>query len=142
MSSSDSCCWYRCLEGNRLGQTVVRILDEARPAARAAPVAPHVLENRREPGATVGAWLEAVKRLEGLQHRFLHQVFGLGPVAFEPHRQTEEPIRVRKGFRLECCPHVLAGGSRRLLRHARFDPQPLALDHLPGRTIYSRCGFA
>jgi len=56
-----------------------------------------------------------VKRLERLHHRLLHQVFGLVPIPFEPQRETEQPVDVRQGFRLEGGPRVVVGGWRWLL---------------------------
>jgi hypothetical protein len=53
-----------------------------------------------------------VKRLKRLHHRFLHQVFGIGPIPLEPHRQPEQPIEVGQGLRLEGSPRSVDGGWR------------------------------
>ena len=77
-----------------------------------ATIAPHVLENRGQPGPTVRARPEAVKRLKRLHHRFLYQVFGFGSIPLEPHGQPEQPIEVGQGLRLEGSPRRVGGGWR------------------------------
>ena len=92
----------------------------------AAPVAPHVLQNRHEPGAAVRAGLKPVKRLKRLDHRFLYEVFCFRAIPLEPQGQTEQSVDVRQGFRLKGGPHVIVGGRRWLLCH-----------HSPVRTVYA-----
>jgi len=58
-----------------------------------------------------------VKRLKRLHHRLLHQVVGLVSIPFEPQRQTEQPVDVRQGFRVESGPGVFVGGWRWRLSH-------------------------
>jgi hypothetical protein len=53
-----------------------------------------------------------VKRLKRLYHRFLHQVFGFGPIPLEPHGQPEQPIEVGQGLRLEGSPRRVDAGWR------------------------------
>jgi len=77
---------------------------------RSASIAAHVLQNRHEPSATVGTRLKSVKRLERLDHRFLHEILRFRSVPFEPQRQMKQPIDVRQCFRLEGGPDVIVGG--------------------------------
>src|ERR1700744_4171730 len=63
-----------------------------------------VSKDRRQPGAEVRAWLEAVNSGDGAEHRFLHQVIRLVGAATDGHGEGAQVGRQRK--------HLLLDGQR------------------------------
>jgi hypothetical protein len=47
-----------------------------------------------------------MKRSKRPHHRVLDDIFGVGAIALEPHRKTEQTIRVRQDLCLEGTPGV------------------------------------
>ena len=64
------------------------------PIAGAAAIGAKVLQDRGQPGATIRARRKTVERLKCLRQRFLYEIFRLGSIALEPHRQTKKPVDV------------------------------------------------
>ena len=83
----------------------------ARDSGRAA-IRSHVLEDRSQPRTTIRARRKPMKGLQGLRQRFLDEIFSFGPIPFEPHRETEQPVDVWQGLCFE-------GFPRRFVRHGQ-----------------------
>jgi hypothetical protein len=49
-------------------------------------------------------WLESVKGFERLEQCFLNEILGFVAFPFEPHREPEQPVHMRKHFRFKRCP--------------------------------------
>src|SRR3989304_4186246 len=78
-----------------------RIVLEHLVRALPDPVEERVPENREEPGAAVGARVEAVEAPEGAQKGLLHPAFPLRPVVGEPESAPVERIQMDEGHLLE-----------------------------------------
>src|SRR5262245_30076458 len=104
--------WYRWDEGQRLREP---LLDRSRvtgfPVLSAAAIRTKVLQDRRQPGAAIGARRVAMKRLKRLRQRILDEIFGGRAIAFEPHREAEQTVDVRQSLGFKGLP-------RRFVRHA------------------------
>ena len=54
-----------------------------------------------QPGTTIGAWLEPMKRLPRLQVRFLHEILGFGTVANGSRSSPKQRVEMRHRSRFE-----------------------------------------
>jgi hypothetical protein len=60
-----------------------------------ATIRAEVMQDRRQPRPAIRPRGKTMERLERLGKRFLDEIFRRGAVAFEPQRQSEQPIGVR-----------------------------------------------
>ena len=70
-----------------------------------------IVENRKEPGAEVRSWLEAIGETESLDERVLHEIFCIAPIPGQAERRAVEPVEVPQRLGFEACP-ALAGRIR------------------------------